>query len=650
MNGSPSSHMAEPSGDISFVDAQKGRGIYLDGIDDFISLGITNFVDRLTISLWIKLPKQQEYWQPLIAMYDEININNQTKHTFYLKVLGKQHDHRLYFAVSDNSQLASDITSETRIAPQIWYHVVAMFQAGKLLYYINGEKEAEKNTDLEQLFSSTVPIMLGSMLKDSVPTAPFAHVMMDELRLYNRNLSESEIDSLYKQKSGPEILSHAPTGIIDQAVSYVDIYFDTPIISSLLMPKDFLLYAPNQLTISVKPPEQISQTSYRFTFDPQTTNGSYTFQLGPQILDDTGNALNQDGDQINGEMVDDVYYGEFRVNATPDNVLMMNISGANNDQNSQNIYEALLKTDANAIYISLSSSDKEDLLIDRLTQSSNEYHQVWVYDSSEWNNHYPKAIEAISNWFQEKQGRQIICDGRMRASFWHEEWKTNGQDLAANYYMNLKINGGGLLLATDHPDDQPDINGICEHINISPFGKLASYYSVQTDSACHLMSYPKQLNELLDTTFQSSMVPTGLQPNNMHLYCVAWAPDNVNNCSISTTIRPLMPGDFRAQVNGNSIDLFWKSAQPAIDVTHYNVYISPQPFSVVSDLKPYSTTHDSHLTIPNLEYGKVYYLTSTAVNKSGKERQYVLPISVTTASSRQGSGDGGCFLTTIKAE
>jgi len=650
IDASPSDQTAEPSGAITFVEGQKGQGVYLDGIDDYISLGVFNFVDRLTITFWMKI-LQSDSWHPIISKIDDTNIDQELlRQSFYIKVFGQANGKKLYFAVSENGKQTCDIISHTPIEKEIWYHVVAMFQAGKLVMYLDGKKEIEEqSSSVQQLFTSSVPVMIGTMLLNGEVDNPFANAILDELRLYNRILSESEIQELYEKQSGPMIISHAPNGFVNQVISYVDIHFNGPILSRLLTSDDLQLFAPDQHTITVNMPEKISETTYRFSFSPQEANGTYRVQFGPDIYDYAGNALDQDQDGINGEN-EDIYSGEFQLSATPDNVLLLNMNGLAYNTNATNIYNTLLETDAQVTYISLDASDQEELLIKRLTQLPTQYQQIWVYDTTARDGNFLNAIDAISAWFLGKQGRQIICDGRMRASYWSNNWQTIGKKLTVNYYENLKRNGGGLLLATDQPEDQPDINAICEKIGISHFGEITTYIQLEIDQTFNLMSYPNQLDLYLESKNDASMVPTGEQSNGIYMYCVGWEPDNVNHCNISTTILPFIPTDLTAQASGNTIQLTWKPAKPETNIAYYNVYLSQEHFSSISGLEPYKTNIDeTSLTISSLKSGQTYYMATTAVDTNDNERKQVMPVSATTEFSRQPDNDdsGGCFLQTL---
>ena len=652
LDGSQFDNQATPLGNPSFVEGKKGKAVFLDGIDDSIILGLNNFIDQLTISFWIKFPELTENWQTLISMYDETTINEVThlKHTFYLKLLGENNDYKIYFSVSENGQQSIDIISNISITSKTWYHIVACFQKGNILLYIDGKKENEKQTNFQQLYTSTVPTLLGAMYRNGIESKPFANMIMDELRLYNRTLSNLEIKELYEIKPGPKILDHMPKGILRESISHVDILFDKPIISKLFTSDDILMTGPEQQVIAVDEPEQLSNSLYRLGFAEQSATGIYTVEIGPHILDKAGNEMDQDQDDINGEQ-EDIYNAEFQLNVLPDNVLLVNFSGQASDFDSHHIYETLVEAGATVVYANLTSEKSENILISLLQDVDKPYQQVWVFDSSTNDGFYPYAIDAIRDWYLSKDNRHIICDGRMRASYWTGQWQTNGQLLTNNYYENLKLNGGGLLLATDHPDDHPDINSICEKINITKFGELAGYKTVKTDSSCSIMSYPNELGDVLGTTSHSSKVSFGKQPNGAYLFCIAWDPDNSSSCSISTTITPLIPTNISSQKINNIIELTWSPAKPENKVSHYNIYVSDKQISSISGIKPYQTDiYQTHTQLISLQTGKTYYMAVTAVDTSGKERHEVFSISTSLGSPRKssgGDGSGGCFLELI---
>jgi subtilisin-like proprotein convertase family protein len=54
-----------------------------------------------------------------------------------------------------------------------------------------------------------------------------------------------------------------------------------------------------------------SNNEFTFNIPSSSAAGTYTIQVGPNILDLAGNKMNQDGDTINGELTQDVYSASF---------------------------------------------------------------------------------------------------------------------------------------------------------------------------------------------------------------------------------------------------------------------------------------------------------------------------------------------------
>jgi hypothetical protein len=81
-----------------------------------------------------------------------------------------------------------------------WYHVAGVFDAGaqRLKLYVNGNLDADKVVTYNTVFNSTAPFMLGASLLDGAAAHGFDG-LLDEWRIYNRALSQSEIQALLNQ-------------------------------------------------------------------------------------------------------------------------------------------------------------------------------------------------------------------------------------------------------------------------------------------------------------------------------------------------------------------------------------------------------------------------------------------------------------------
>ncbi|MCK4627042.1 MAG: hypothetical protein KAV00_17145, partial [Phycisphaerae bacterium] len=145
-------------------------------------------------------------------------------------------------------------------------------------------------------------------------------------------------------------------------------------------------------------------------------------------------------------------------------VLMVNVHGSSYDADGYSIYQTLVQAGAEATYVNLSSHGQVANLL-----AANRYDQIWVFDLSSGTDSYPTDWQAIGDWFNTDPSRVVICDSRMISSYWNGRCTNEGQNLTENYYENMKIRGGGLLLGTDHDVFQSGINSINAHIGLQPF-------------------------------------------------------------------------------------------------------------------------------------------------------------------------------------
>jgi hypothetical protein len=59
----------------------------------------------------------------------------------------------------------------------------------------------------------------------------------------------------------------------------------------------------------------VDSDTLEITFESQSVTGTYEIVIGPEILDVAGNAMDQDGDSVPGEIPDDQYIATFTIEA-----------------------------------------------------------------------------------------------------------------------------------------------------------------------------------------------------------------------------------------------------------------------------------------------------------------------------------------------
>ena len=156
-----------------------GSALSFDGEDDYVKVphnyGSFNF-QEITLSAWI-FPTTGGVYNPFIDkdfydIYFEITPNNTLK---FNGVIGKT-------ILSINSK---------------WYHVAATFKNGTIKIYVNGKLDVKGTGSLGQNYQ---PFYIGFG-----PTGgdEYFSGLIDEVRIYNRALSEKEIKALYEWAPPP---------------------------------------------------------------------------------------------------------------------------------------------------------------------------------------------------------------------------------------------------------------------------------------------------------------------------------------------------------------------------------------------------------------------------------------------------------------
>ncbi|MDA1052184.1 MAG: Ig-like domain-containing protein [Planctomycetota bacterium] len=109
-----------------------------------------------------------------------------------------------------------------------------------------------------------------------------------------------------------------PTADVEEgAVHHVIVRFDNAIDHSTFTTAD-IVFKRGSVTIPITSVERVNNTTSRANFATQTVRGSYTIQIGPNIVDTSGNLMNQDGDSTNGESVDDRASSVFEIGVVAD--------------------------------------------------------------------------------------------------------------------------------------------------------------------------------------------------------------------------------------------------------------------------------------------------------------------------------------------
>ncbi len=110
------------------------------------------------------------------------------------------------FAVDGTDHLrfflgAARYTSITTLTPEAWVHVAVTVDrsTGTVTLYINGTPETPAILAPGEDATSTVPLLIGGTYLD--PSLRSTEYALDEIEIFNRTLSQTEIQSIYKARS-----------------------------------------------------------------------------------------------------------------------------------------------------------------------------------------------------------------------------------------------------------------------------------------------------------------------------------------------------------------------------------------------------------------------------------------------------------------
>lgn len=134
------------------------------------------------------------------------------------------------FAIKRNGGAEQQINTITTLPTGHWTHVAVTLSGGVGILYVNGVEKGRNS------FMTLDPDALGSTTQNWIgrsqyPTDPYLDGRVDDLRIYNRALSPSEIDTLANDHAGPVVLAsqfHFQTP--PQRLSFT---FDTDVTASL---------------------------------------------------------------------------------------------------------------------------------------------------------------------------------------------------------------------------------------------------------------------------------------------------------------------------------------------------------------------------------------------------------------------------------
>ena len=176
----------------TFTTDRKGKAnkaMSFDGVDDYIDCGnnsVLTIADNITISLWFKNEHTPPEYSAYLCRYQVTN-NKRIWTVSYANGI------RSYWSKNGQSGIA---TSAINVENGVWYNFVCTFESGIVKQYLNGELKTtdDISASIDSLYETSTRLVIGAR-DDGLNY--YMNGSIDDVRIYNRALSQAEITTLY---------------------------------------------------------------------------------------------------------------------------------------------------------------------------------------------------------------------------------------------------------------------------------------------------------------------------------------------------------------------------------------------------------------------------------------------------------------------
>lgn len=197
----------------TFTTGKFSQGLSFDGTNDTVTINDSNSLDisdQITIETWINPSTTINHGNSNKRILDKQNA-------YYLLFDYPSADGKVKFIlrIGGNYINVSSITDSWNAGQ--WYHIVGTYDGSIMKIYVNGilENSKSKTGNIE---NTNYNLFLGSRAVNNIPTNMFFDGIIDEIKLYNKELDATEILAHYGQV--PENKSYAR--IPDGSSNWVD--------------------------------------------------------------------------------------------------------------------------------------------------------------------------------------------------------------------------------------------------------------------------------------------------------------------------------------------------------------------------------------------------------------------------------------------
>ena len=172
---------------MAFVPGRVGNAVTFDGVDDNLEIG-----DRPTLNFHGTQPFTIEAWvRPAVANHTGTIMSRYNGGILGHYILDLNTGRLLlYRAVSP-----WNIAGTTVLTANNWYHVIGIYDGAHMRLFVNGSSNAVPQVS-GSVANFNIRVLIGAHLRTNNPTS-FFRGLIDEVRIYNRALTEAEIRTIF---------------------------------------------------------------------------------------------------------------------------------------------------------------------------------------------------------------------------------------------------------------------------------------------------------------------------------------------------------------------------------------------------------------------------------------------------------------------
>jgi Caspase domain/Concanavalin A-like lectin/glucanases superfamily len=182
-------------GGVRYKKGKIGKAVYFDGIKGYVKTSyhpVFNKEDPFTISMWVKGEKQQAAFGIIFGF--------KRAHKSGIAILQGNRDKYKYFNIFDENAVKSNCYYNTNISDGFWHHLVAVRNTAlnSVKLFIDGKLESKIPDHTSRINTSGSRwLAIGARNHESHGPSNFFKGAVDEVKIFHRALSETEIRQLY---------------------------------------------------------------------------------------------------------------------------------------------------------------------------------------------------------------------------------------------------------------------------------------------------------------------------------------------------------------------------------------------------------------------------------------------------------------------